>query len=101
MSGTKRKDEFEPYWQEEEDWLCVVEFRPHDDLLRLGPFPRKSFGYLFGYAHLTNTRSLARPTQLIGTGIQFEIVSKLDWQTRLAPPYCFPPRVKVILQLVP
>jgi hypothetical protein len=29
--GTKHKDDFEPYWQNEEDWLCIVEFLPTDD----------------------------------------------------------------------
>ena len=28
MLGTKRKDDFEPYWQDEKDWLCIVEFLP-------------------------------------------------------------------------
>jgi hypothetical protein len=30
--GTKHKDDFEPYWQGEKDWLCSVEFLPSDDL---------------------------------------------------------------------
>lgn len=25
MLGTKRKDDFEPYWQNEKDWLCIVD----------------------------------------------------------------------------
>jgi hypothetical protein len=29
--GTKRKDNFEAYWQDEKDWLCTVEFLPPDD----------------------------------------------------------------------
>ena len=29
--GTKRKDDFEPYWQDEKDWLCIVEFLPTDN----------------------------------------------------------------------
>jgi hypothetical protein len=29
--GTKHKDDFEPYWQDEKDWLCIVEFLPTDD----------------------------------------------------------------------
>ena len=29
--GTKRKDDFEPYWQDGKDWLCTVEFLPTDD----------------------------------------------------------------------
>jgi hypothetical protein len=26
MLGTKHKDVFEPHWQDEKDWLCIVEF---------------------------------------------------------------------------
>ena len=56
--ATKRKDDFEPYWQDEKDWLCTVEFLPTDDSeARL--FAADIIGYLFGYANLTNTRSLA------------------------------------------
>ena len=29
--GTKRKEDFEPYWQDEKNWLCTVEFLPSDD----------------------------------------------------------------------
>jgi hypothetical protein len=54
----KSKDGCETYWKDEKDWLCSVEFLPPDD-----PEPRffsaEIIGYLFGYAHLTNTRSLA------------------------------------------
>jgi len=54
----KRKRDLEPYWQGEKDWLCTVEFLPTDDPeARL--FAAQIIGYLFGYAHLTNTRSLA------------------------------------------
>jgi len=28
--GTKHKDDFEPYWQDEKDGLCTVEFLPTD-----------------------------------------------------------------------
>ena len=58
MLGTKRKDDFEPYWQDEKDWLCIVEFLPTDD-----PEARLCaadiIGYLVGYANLTNSRALA------------------------------------------
>lgn len=55
---TNRKDVSEPYWQDEADWLCTVEFLPTDDTeARL--FAADIIGYLCGYAHLTNTRSLA------------------------------------------
>jgi hypothetical protein len=56
--GTKHKNDFEPYWQNEKDWLCIVEFLPIDDPeARL--FAAEIIGYLVGYANLTNTRSLA------------------------------------------
>ena len=58
MFGTKRIDDFEPYWQDEKDWLCIVEFLPTDNPeARL--FAADIIGYLVGYANLTNTRSLA------------------------------------------
>ena len=56
--GTRHKDDFEPYWQDEKDWLCIVEFLPTDNPeARL--FAADIIGYLVGYANLTNTRSLA------------------------------------------
>jgi hypothetical protein len=46
------------YWQDEKDWLCIVEFLPtYDPEARL--FAADIIGYLVGYANLTNTRSLA------------------------------------------
>ena len=58
MLGTKRNDDFEPYWQDEKDWLCIEEFLATDDPeARL--FAADIIGYLVGYANLTNTRSLA------------------------------------------
>jgi hypothetical protein len=56
MVGTKCKDDFEPYWQDAKDWLCIVEFLPTDDPEACA-FPPISSGT--GYANLTNTRSLA------------------------------------------
>ena len=58
MLGTKRKDDFEPYWQDEKDWLCIVEFLPSDNP-EAGLFAADIIGHLVGYANLTNTRSLA------------------------------------------
>jgi hypothetical protein len=56
--GTKHKDDFESCWQDEKDWLCIVEFLPTDNPeARL--FAADIVGYLVGYANLTNTRSLA------------------------------------------
>ena len=50
--------EIEPYWQDEDDWLCTIEFLPGDDPEgRL--FGAEIVGHLFGYAQLTNTRVLA------------------------------------------
>ena len=55
--GTKHKSDFEPYWEDEKDWLCIVEFLPTDNPeARL--FAAEIIGYLVGYANLTNTRSL-------------------------------------------
>lgn len=48
----------EPLWIDEPDWLCAWEFLNDED-----PEGRDlaadTIGYLLGYAHLTNTRSLA------------------------------------------
>jgi hypothetical protein len=48
----------EPLWINEPDWLCAWEFLNDED-----PEDRDlaadTIGYLLGYAHLTNTRSLA------------------------------------------
>ena len=41
--GTKHKDDFEPYWQDEKDWLCIVEFLP-PTIQRLGSLPLTSSG---------------------------------------------------------
>jgi len=56
--ATKRKGDFEPYWQDEKDWFCTVEFLPTDDS-KARLFAADIIGYLFGYANLTNTRLLA------------------------------------------
>jgi hypothetical protein len=29
--GTNHKDDFEPFWQDEKAWLCIVEFLPTDN----------------------------------------------------------------------
>jgi hypothetical protein len=50
--------DIEPYWQDEEDWLCTIEFLPRDDP-GARCFGAETIGYLFGYAQLTNTRTLA------------------------------------------
>jgi hypothetical protein len=50
--------EIEPYWEDENNWLCTVEFVPSDDTEGRF-FAAEIIGYLFGYAQLTNTRSLA------------------------------------------
>jgi hypothetical protein len=48
----------EPLWIDEPDWLCAVEFLNDED-----PDGRDlaadTIGYLLGYAHLTNTRTVA------------------------------------------
>jgi hypothetical protein len=53
-----READLEPFWQDESDLLCTVEFlRADDPEARL--FAPDIIGYLCGYAHLTNIRSLA------------------------------------------
>src|ERR1700693_1236392 len=58
MLGTKRKTDVEPYWQDENDWLCIVEFLPTDNP-EAQLFAADIIGYLVSYANLMNTRSLA------------------------------------------
>jgi len=48
----------EPLWIDESDWLCAVEFLSNNDQESRG-LSADTIGYLLGYAHLTNTRSLA------------------------------------------
>ena len=55
--GTKHKDDFEPHWQDEKDWLCIVEFLPTDNP-EARIFAADIIGHLVGDANLTNTRSL-------------------------------------------
>ncbi len=55
--GTKHKDHFEPFWQDEMDWLCIVEFLPTDNR-EAWLFNAEIIGYMVGCANLTNTRSL-------------------------------------------
>ena len=54
----KRQHDIEPYWQDEDDWLCTVEFLPSDDL-EGRVFAADIVAYLFGYAQLANARALA------------------------------------------
>jgi hypothetical protein len=56
--GTKLKGDFDPYWQDEKDWLCTLEFLPSDDP-EARRFAADIIGYLVGYANLKNTRSMA------------------------------------------
>ena len=53
-----RQHAVEPYWQNEDDWLCMIEFL-HGDNPEGRLFGADIIGYLFGYAQLTNTRVLA------------------------------------------
>jgi hypothetical protein len=56
--GDQAQHDFEPYWEDEKDWLCTVGFLPTDDPeARL--YSADIIGYLVGYADLSNTRSLA------------------------------------------
>ena len=53
-----RQRDIEPYWQDEDDWLCTVEFLPSNDP-EGRVFAADIVGYLLGYAQLTNARALA------------------------------------------
>jgi hypothetical protein len=56
MLGTKRKDDFEPYWQDEKDWLCIVEFLPTDNSeARL--FAADIIGYLGSDRQISRTHA--------------------------------------------
>jgi hypothetical protein len=48
----------EPIWIDEPDWLCAVEFLNDEDP-EGRDFAADTIGYLLGYSHLTDTRSLA------------------------------------------
>ncbi len=41
--------DIEPYWQDEDDWLCTVEFLPTNNA-EGRVFAADIVGYLFGYA---------------------------------------------------
>ena len=47
-----------PHWKDEQDWLCTVEFLRKDDP-EARVYTSEIIGYLVGYAHLTNARTLA------------------------------------------
>ncbi len=49
---------FQHLWKKESDWLCAVEFWDDDDPDGQA-LTTDIIGHLLGYAHLTNTRSLA------------------------------------------
>jgi len=53
-----QQHDIEPYWQDEDDWLCTVEFLPSNDPEGRA-FGTDIIGYLLGYAQLTNARALA------------------------------------------
>jgi hypothetical protein len=53
-----RQHDSEPYWQDEDDWLCTVEFLPSNDP-EGRVYGADIIGYLLGYAQLTNGRALA------------------------------------------
>jgi len=48
----------EPYWLDEKDWLCCIEFLPKDDPESRG-YGADAVGYLVEYAQVTDTRILA------------------------------------------
>jgi hypothetical protein len=50
--------DLKPYWTEERDWLCTLQFLPIGDPAQRA-FDTEDLGYLLGYAQLTGTRVLA------------------------------------------
>jgi hypothetical protein len=65
--SVNRQHDIEPYWQDEDDWLCTAEFLPSDDL-EGRVFAADIVGYLFGYARLANARALARSSAILRPG---------------------------------
>ena len=63
--------ENEPLWADEPDWLCSVEFLAQDDP-EAQDETAETIGYLLGYAHMTNTRSLALLAD--AHGVAYEIL---------------------------
>jgi hypothetical protein len=62
-----RQDDSEPFWQDDDDWLCTVEFLPSDDL-EGRVFATDMVGYLFGYDNwrmlaLWHSSAILRPTR--------------------------------------
>jgi hypothetical protein len=49
---------FAPYWLDEKDWLCIIEFLPQDDEVERAR-SAQVVGYFFAYAQMTDTRMLA------------------------------------------
>ncbi|MDW5267413.1 MULTISPECIES: hypothetical protein [Acidobacteriaceae] len=47
-----------PYWQDEDDWIVLIEFLRRDDPEDYAR-ATESIGYLFAYAQMTDTRMLA------------------------------------------
>jgi hypothetical protein len=58
MNPMTSKHNSEPFWINEPDWLCAVEFLNDEDT-EGRDLAADTIGYLLGYARLTNTRSLA------------------------------------------
>jgi len=50
--------DMEPYWLDEKDWLCTLEFLSTQDA-ETRAWDTEDIGYLLGYAWLTDTRVLA------------------------------------------
>ena len=62
-------------WVGESDWLCSVEFLAPDDP-EAQDETAETIGYLFGYAHMTNTRTLALLAD--PHGVAYEILFSFD-----------------------
>jgi hypothetical protein len=58
VNAMTTKHRSEPFWINEPGWLCAVEFLNDEDT-EGRDIAADTIGYLWGYARLTNTRSLA------------------------------------------
>ena len=58
LESMNQHHDIEPYWKDEDDWLCTVKFLPSNDP-EGRVFGADIIGCLLGYAQLTNARALA------------------------------------------
>ena len=79
--GAKHKNDFEPYWQDEKDWLCIVEFLPTDSPeARL--FAADIIGHLVGM-QISRTHARWHSSAILTPAFDFSM-SMLLFQPHLA-----------------